>query len=408
MSLFLRCRPALTRILRKNHYKTLGIDVSSDKKEIKKAYLEKAKKFHPDASEDPNASEIFQKVQEAYETLSDSELKSEYDRHHVKTNRQHGGQSPSSEGETSSGGWNNFDDIYYSGYSARERPRSGEFDPWDHAFRRNQAKRMWEMAMEMEHGDPTYWRQPDHDQFDEHDFFEETRKRFFEDYINEDIFDQPFRDNFYNNSNGEYGNENHQRFHYKDFNNWSSHRSSYENKFNKKYGFNKKNSFSGKSRNFEKEYGQKYWEDEPPVRDQYTSHSYYQDQSMMDDWEAWMSQWEFHQFDNKTGAKNHESRKKSTKNKNKKEKYAKQQSPKDNQKSEKKKTRGKKSKKVNKKDSESNIEQVHAQLNEFGEAIIEMDGAKFILEVQKDGSLTMAKASERETMRDSKKRKKKV
>lgn len=53
--------------------------------EIKKAYLDKAKKYHPDANPtDPKASETFQKIQQAYETLSDADTKIEYDRNHVK------------------------------------------------------------------------------------------------------------------------------------------------------------------------------------------------------------------------------------------------------------------------------------------------------------------------------------
>lgn len=44
--------------------------------------------------------------------------------------------------------WAEFDDIYFNGRSSNERRNgaSGPFDPWDHAFRNNQAKRMWEMG----------------------------------------------------------------------------------------------------------------------------------------------------------------------------------------------------------------------------------------------------------------------
>ena len=54
--------------------------------------------------------------------------------------------------------WSAFDDIYYNGYTRRERSAfEGPFDPWSHSFRNNQAKRMWEYAMEMEHGDANYY-----------------------------------------------------------------------------------------------------------------------------------------------------------------------------------------------------------------------------------------------------------
>ena len=61
----------------------------------------------------------------------------------------------------SSENWDAFTDAYSAGYTRSERDQrppgqgGGQYDPWDHAFRNNQAKRMWEMAMEMEYGDKT-------------------------------------------------------------------------------------------------------------------------------------------------------------------------------------------------------------------------------------------------------------
>lgn len=67
----------------KDYYSVLGISKSSDKKEIKKAYLSLAKKFHPDkfqdAKEKEEAQKKFQEVQQAYDVLSDDQKKSAYD-----------------------------------------------------------------------------------------------------------------------------------------------------------------------------------------------------------------------------------------------------------------------------------------------------------------------------------------
>jgi len=61
-------------------YKTLGINKSANAKEIKKAYYQQAKKFHPDANkDDPNAEKKFQDVSEAYECLSDPTKRQQYD-----------------------------------------------------------------------------------------------------------------------------------------------------------------------------------------------------------------------------------------------------------------------------------------------------------------------------------------
>lgn len=66
--------------LAKNYYKILGVSKNATANEIKKAYYQLAKQYHPDTNQnDPNCSRKFQEVSEAYEVLSDSEKRSEYD-----------------------------------------------------------------------------------------------------------------------------------------------------------------------------------------------------------------------------------------------------------------------------------------------------------------------------------------
>lgn len=60
-----------------NYYDILGIPKTATEAEIKKAFRNKAKEHHPDAG---GNTDQFQKVQQAYETLSDSEKKANYDR----------------------------------------------------------------------------------------------------------------------------------------------------------------------------------------------------------------------------------------------------------------------------------------------------------------------------------------
>lgn len=52
----------------------LGIPYTSDKYEVKLAYRKKAKEYHPDINKAPNATEVFQKINDAYEFLSDSNI----------------------------------------------------------------------------------------------------------------------------------------------------------------------------------------------------------------------------------------------------------------------------------------------------------------------------------------------
>lgn len=54
---------------------------SADKKTIKQAYRQKARKFHPDVNKEAGAEETFKKIGEAYEVLSDDNKRAIYDRY---------------------------------------------------------------------------------------------------------------------------------------------------------------------------------------------------------------------------------------------------------------------------------------------------------------------------------------
>ena len=57
-----------------NPYEVLGIKEGASQDEIKKAYRELAKKYHPDISQDPKATEKFQKINDAYDFLSSDNI----------------------------------------------------------------------------------------------------------------------------------------------------------------------------------------------------------------------------------------------------------------------------------------------------------------------------------------------
>ncbi|RLD50996.1 MAG: J domain-containing protein [Bacteroidetes bacterium] len=73
----------------KNYYKVLGVSASSGEDEIKKAYRELAKKWHPDKNQGNNtAEENFKEISEAYDVLSDVLKRKKFD-DFVKASQQH-------------------------------------------------------------------------------------------------------------------------------------------------------------------------------------------------------------------------------------------------------------------------------------------------------------------------------
>jgi molecular chaperone DnaJ len=87
---------------KRDYYEVLGVSKSADENEIKKAYRKLALKYHPDKNpDDASAEEKFKEAAEAYEVLSNSEKRAQYDRFG------HAGM-----GQGGFGGGMNMDDIF--------------------------------------------------------------------------------------------------------------------------------------------------------------------------------------------------------------------------------------------------------------------------------------------------------
>jgi len=63
----------------KDYYHILGVARGASEKEIKKAYFNLARKYHPDVNPSPDAEKKFIEITEAYEVLSDPRRRALYD-----------------------------------------------------------------------------------------------------------------------------------------------------------------------------------------------------------------------------------------------------------------------------------------------------------------------------------------
>ncbi len=109
---------------KRDYYDVLGVSKNATDAELKKAYRKLAKQYHPDVNKDANAEEKFKEINEAYETLSDSQKRANYDQFgHAGANGNFSGF------EGFQGGFGGFEDIFSNmfggGFSSSSRRHTG-------------------------------------------------------------------------------------------------------------------------------------------------------------------------------------------------------------------------------------------------------------------------------------------
>uniref|UniRef100_A0A3B5MTQ4 DnaJ homolog subfamily C member 16 n=1 Tax=Xiphophorus couchianus TaxID=32473 RepID=A0A3B5MTQ4_9TELE len=101
-------------------YKVLGVSRRASHVEIKRAYKNLAREWHPDKNKDPSAADTFIKISKSYEILSNEERRSNFDRYGQMDENQPFGQSQHH-------GFRHFDNSFYFDESFFHFPRSRDF-----------------------------------------------------------------------------------------------------------------------------------------------------------------------------------------------------------------------------------------------------------------------------------------
>lgn len=115
---------------KRDYYEVLGISRNATQDEIKKAYRQMARKYHPDVNrEDKNAAEKFKEINDAYEVLSDPQKREIYDHYG------HDAFDPTKNAGAGAGGFGGFGfgqdgfsdifDMFFGGGMTGSRRRTG-------------------------------------------------------------------------------------------------------------------------------------------------------------------------------------------------------------------------------------------------------------------------------------------
>lgn len=116
---------------KRDYYEILGVDKKASKDDLKKAYRQLAKKYHPDLNKkDPQAEEKFKEINEAYQVLSDDDARAKYDQfgHAAFDQASGGGAGPFGDFFGDFGDFGDIFDLFgsFTGGSRRKGPTRGQ------------------------------------------------------------------------------------------------------------------------------------------------------------------------------------------------------------------------------------------------------------------------------------------
>ena len=108
-----------------DYYQVLGVARNDSEEEIRKAFRKKAMEYHPDRNKRADAEEKFKEINEAYQVLSDTQKRAQYDRYGRAGISSNGGADRPFEGFDVFGGFGDIFDSFF-GDTAGRRTRQAQ------------------------------------------------------------------------------------------------------------------------------------------------------------------------------------------------------------------------------------------------------------------------------------------
>ncbi|MSQ06378.1 MAG: molecular chaperone DnaJ [Dehalococcoidia bacterium] len=102
-----------------DYYEVLGVARTDNEEEIRKAFRKKAMQYHPDRNKSPDAEEKFKEINEAYQVLTDTKKRAQYDRFGQAGVGSNGGFDRPFEGFDVFGGFGDIFDSFFGDATAR-------------------------------------------------------------------------------------------------------------------------------------------------------------------------------------------------------------------------------------------------------------------------------------------------
>ncbi len=115
---------------KRDYYEVLGVDKGAAQDDIKRAFRKLARQYHPDVNkDDPQTAEKFKEINEAYEVLSDSNKRAQYDQFgHMDPSQGMGGAGGFGGGFEDVNGFGDIFDMFFGGGRSRGPQRGHDLE----------------------------------------------------------------------------------------------------------------------------------------------------------------------------------------------------------------------------------------------------------------------------------------